>query len=167
MRQPTFFVKLLCNDPYIGNIELADRYAVTFLAASATPEEEWAKVEKWLETEIYGTDKVVVSGFHSPFEKRVLESLLARNHPAIIYLARSIYKRMPPEYEVALAENRLLIISYYPKCSRVSYRHSEDRNAGLMTMTDEVVTIGVTHESIISTLFDLLGRSATKPFRKL
>ena len=160
-------MELLYDDPYIGNIELADHYAVAFFASSATPEEEWSKVEHWLETEIYGTDKVITSGFHSPFEKRVLEELFAHNHPAILYLARSLYKRMPPEYEIPLAEDRLLILSYYPKYNRVSYRHSSARNTGLMVMADEVVAIGRTRQSLINTFFELLGKHATKPFRDL
>jgi len=162
-----FFMNLLYDDPYIGNIELADNYAVTFLAASDTPEEKWPKIEHWLEEEIFGTDKVVVSGFQSPFEKRVLMRLFEHQHPVIIYLSRSLYKRLPPEYEKPLTEGKLLIISYLPNRNRCSYRYSSARNTSIMKMGDEVVAVGVTPHSSIYTFFELYSRNATKPFRNL
>ena len=167
MLQPAFFMDLLYDDPYVGNIELADNYAVTFLAASDTPEEEWVKVERWLEEEIFGTDKVVLSGFQSPFEKRVLMRLFEHKHPVILYLSRSLYKRLPREYETPLAENRLLIISYFPNCNRCSYHTSSARNTGLMKMGDEVVVVGRTRHSTINTFFELFRIRATKPYRDL
>ena len=160
-------MELLYDDPYVGNIELANKYVVTFLASCATPEENWAKVERWLEEEIYGTDKVVMSGFHSPFEQRVLQRLFDHKHPAILYLARSLYKRPPQEYTLPLAENRLLILAYYEQCDRISYRHSSHRNSALINMADEVVTIGVTQTSKISTMLNLLRQTSNKAFREL
>ena len=167
MLQPAFFMDLLYDDPYIGNIELADNYTVTFLAASDTPEEEWVKVERWLEDEIFGTNKVVVSGFQSPFEKRVLMRLVEHRHPVIIYLARSLYKRLPADYETPLAEGRLLIISYLPNRNRCSYHYSQARNAALMRMAEEVVVVGRTSHSTIDTFFELFRIRATKPYRDL
>ena len=160
-------MELLYDDPYVGNIKLTNKYTVTFLASCATPEEDWAKVEHWLETEIYGTNKVVMSGFHSPFEQRVLQRLFEQKHPVILVLARSLYKRMPAGYEEALNERRMLIISYFEQHKRNSYRYASARNSYLIRIADEVVTIGVTPASKISTIFDLLRQKQDKPYREL
>ena len=160
-------MQLFHDDPYVGNMGLTDRYAVSFLASCATPEEDWTKVEHWLETEIYGTDKVVVSGFHSPFERKVLHQLFEHKHPAILILARSLYKRMPTDYKEALAEGRLLIISYFERLKRNSYRYADARNSYTMMIADEVVTIGVTPMSKISTMLELFSKKRDKPYREL
>ena len=162
-----FFMQLLHDDPYIGKIELAECYAVAFLASCSTPEKDWTKVERWLEAEIYRTNKVVMSGFHSPFERRVLQCLFEHNHPAILYLARSLYKRMPHEYEEPLANGQLLILSYFEQHKRNSYRYADARNAYLMKIADEVATIGVTPSSKISTMLDLYRQNCDKPYKEL
>ena len=167
MQQPAFFMEILFDDSYIGNVKLTDRHTVTFLASLSTPEEDWTKVKRWLETEIFGTDKVVISGFHSPFERRVLQQLIEHNHPAIVVLARSLYKRIPAEYQKAITQKSILITSYFPKHKRNSYRYAEARNAYLMDIANEVVVIGVGATSRISTFFNLFRKSSNKPFIEL
>ena len=82
-------------EEYLGNEDLLDRYLVAFLASCEYSEEVAQRAIQWAE-EICQTEKVVISGFHSPLEKEVLYILLEYKHPVIVALGRALYKRVPP-----------------------------------------------------------------------
>lgn len=66
-----------------GNKDLLDRELVAFFASrKATPHDTQLALQ-WVES-ICQTDKVVISGFHSPLEKEILNYLLERHHPVIL-----------------------------------------------------------------------------------
>ena len=93
-----------------GNKDLLDRELVAFFASRNSPSEAFAIARQWA-YEISKTDKVVISGFHSPLEKEVLRILLEVKHPVVIALGRKLYKRIPQEYIDALNEERMLILN--------------------------------------------------------
>ena len=79
----------------LGNTDLLERHLVAFFASrSVTPEAE-SRCIAWAES-ICNTDSVVISGFHSPLEKKVLNILLEHKHPVVLFLGRAMYKRIPP-----------------------------------------------------------------------
>jgi hypothetical protein len=74
-----------------GNKDLLDRELVAFFASrKATPHDTQLALQ-WAES-ICQTDKVVISGFHSPLEKEILNYLLECKHPVIFALGRAHYK---------------------------------------------------------------------------
>ena len=82
----------------LGNTELLERHLVAFFASrSVTPEAE-NRCLAWAEA-MCETDSVIISGFHSPLEKRVLKLLLERKHPVALFLGRAMYKRLPARGE--------------------------------------------------------------------
>ena len=86
-----------------GNKDLLDRELVAFFASrKATPHDTQLALQ-WAES-ICQTDKVVISGFHSPLEKEVLNYLLERHHPVIFALGRALYKNIPPHLQAAFDE---------------------------------------------------------------
>lgn len=92
----------------LGNTDLLERHLVAFFASrSVTPEAE-SRCIAWAES-ICNTDSVVISGFHSPLEKKVLNILLEHKHPVVLFLGRAMYKRIPAEYQEAIDEGRMLI----------------------------------------------------------
>ena len=104
-------------DSYLGNEQLLDQTLVAFFASRGTPDDVAQRALRWAEM-ICHTDKVVISGFHSPLEKEVLNVLLEHKHPVILALGRSVYKRVPQQFEQPLAEGRMLIVSI---CNTVSH----------------------------------------------
>lgn len=74
-------------------------------------------------------DIAIVSGFHSKMERDVLRILLQGQCAIIIVLARGMYRKLPKQYEEAMAQNRLLIISYEKEnITRVSETTAHKRN---------------------------------------
>ena len=98
-------------DEYLGNTSLLDRYLVAFFASRSSTAEITERALQWA-TNICQTDKVVISGFHSPLEKEVLRVLIEHKHPVIIALGRALYKRVPPYLQTAFDEGRLLFVSF-------------------------------------------------------
>ena len=137
-------------EEYLGNEDLLDRYLVAFFASREYSEEVAQRAVQWAE-EICQTDKVVISGFHSPLEKEVLRILLEHKHPVVVALGRALYKRVPPNLQQAFDEGRLLFVSFRGY-SRHSTKSSEIRNWKAAGMADEVYFTPFDRTSLLSTL---------------
>ena len=134
-----------------GNKDLLDRRLVAFFASRNSPPEALALSEQWAH-EIAQTDKVVISGFHSPIERAVLDILLADGCSVVVALGRSLYRKIPAHLQAAYYENRLLFVSFrnYP---RHSYSNSQLRNWLTADLADEVVFAPFDDGSQLSTLY--------------
>ena len=148
-------------DSYLGNPELLDRYLVAFFASRETPEDVAKRACQWAEM-ICQTDKVVISGFHSPLEKGVLRVLLEHKHPVIIALGRALYKRVPSNLQTAFDEGQLLFVSFRGY-SRHSWKSSEIRNWKAAGLADEVYFTPFDQTSSLSTLHFTLDKYSDTP----
>ena len=125
-----------------GNTELLKMRKVGFLASrkissiSILPTLDWA-------TEVSKREDIaVVSGFHSKMERNVLEILLKGQCGIIIVLARGMYRKLPIQYEEAMSQKRLLIISNEKdNVKRVSERTAHKRNEYVREIADEMMQL--------------------------
>lgn len=131
------------NEPtYLGNRELLKMKKVGFLASrkistlSVLPTLDWAmEISKQM-------DIAIVSGFHSRMERNVLKILLQGQCGIIVILARGMYRKLPLQYEEAMAQNRLLLISYEKESvTRVSEATAHKRNEYVKNIVDEMTKI--------------------------
>ena len=144
-----------------GNKDLLDRELVAFFASrKATPHDTQLALQ-WAES-ICQTDKVVISGFHSPLEKEVLRVLLEHKHPVIVALGRALYKKVPLYLQSALDEGRLLFVSFRGY-SRHSWKSSEIRNWKAAGLADEVYFTPFDQTSSLSTLHFTLDKYSDTP----
>lgn len=126
---------------YLGNRELLKMKKVGFLASrkistlSVLPTLDWAmEISKQ-------TDIAIVSGFHSRMERDVLKILLQGQCGIIVVLARGMYRKLPQQYEEAMAQNRLLFISCEKEnVTRVSEVSAHKRNEYVRDISDEMFT---------------------------
>ena len=133
-----------------GNKDLLDRELVAFFASrKATPHNTQLALQ-WAES-ICQTDKVVISGFHSPLEKEILNYLLERKHPVIFALGRALYKKVPPHLQTAFDEGNLLFISFRGY-TRHSWNSALQRNWGAADLADEIYFTQFDETSSLSTL---------------
>ncbi|MBR2116325.1 MAG: hypothetical protein IJ942_04820, partial [Alistipes sp.] len=77
-----------------GNKGLLDRELVAFFASRNSPPQAIALATRWAH-EIAKTEKIVASGFHSPVERAVLDTLLAEGCSVVVTLGRSLYRKIP------------------------------------------------------------------------
>lgn len=87
-------------------------------------------------------DIAIVSGFHSLMERNVLKLLFQGQCGIIIVLARGMYRKLPKQYEEAMNQNRLLIISYEKETiTRVSEESAHKRNHHVEKLANEMFKI--------------------------
>ena len=148
-----------------GNKDLLDRELVAFFASrKATPHDTQLALQ-WAES-ICQTDKVVISGFHSPLEKEVLNYLLERHHPVIFALGRALYKKDPPHLQTAFNEGNLLFISFR-SYTRHSWNSAQQRNWGAADLADEVFLTPFDENSMLSPMYYSLTHYSNTPVKIL
>ena len=144
-----------------GNKDLLDRQLVAFFASrKATPHDTQLALQ-WA-ADICQTDNVVISGFHSPLEKEVLNYLLNRHHPVIVALGRALYKRIPPHLQSAFDAGNLLFISFR-SYSRHSWNSAQQRNWGIADLADEIYLTNFDQNSTLSTLHFTFDKYSNTP----
>jgi len=88
-------------------------------------------------------DLTVLSGFHTPVEREMLETFLRGRQPVIVCPARSVEgMRIRKEYLEPLRENRLLLLSPFPeKRRRIDASASIVRNRVVAALADAVLVV--------------------------
>lgn len=87
------------------------------------------------------TGQCVISGFHSPVEKECLRILLRGVQPIIICPARSLPRRIPPDWKKPMTAGRLLILSAFSGTeNRITTDLAARRNELVAALADEVYT---------------------------
>lgn len=122
---------------YLGNIDLLKQPLVAFFCSrryapkAALASYDWATAQR---------DKVIISTFHSPLEKDVLEFLLKNKQPVIYVRTKRIYRRVPERFKEALDENRILFVSLFPDTvERDSDATAYQTNRYILANASEVV----------------------------
>ena len=81
----------------------------------------------------------VIGGFHSPMERECLRILLRSPHPVIICPARSLPKRLAPEFCKPLEEGRLLLLSSFADAvCRADEETAHRRNRLVAALADRI-----------------------------
>lgn len=126
---------------YLGNTELLEKRKVGFLASRKISTLSILPTLDWAMRVCKQKDIVIVSGFHSKMERDVLKILLQGECGIIVVLARGMYRKLPKQYEEAMLQNRLLIISYEKESvTRVSEATAHKRNNYVREIADEMQT---------------------------
>lgn len=127
---------------YLGNKELLKMKKVGFLASRKISTLSILPTLDWAMQVFKQKDIAIVSGFHSKMERDVLKILLQGECGIIVVLARGMYRKLPKQYEVAMLQNRLLIISYEKESvTRVSEATAHKRNDYVREIVDEMQTL--------------------------
>ena len=126
---------------YLGNTELFEKRKVGFLASRKISTLSILPTLDWAMQVCKQKDIAIVSGFHSKMERDVLKILLQGECGIIVVLARGMYRKLPKQYEKAISQNRLLIISYEKESvTRVSEATAHKRNNHVREIADEMQT---------------------------
>ena len=137
-----------------GNKELLERPLVAFFASRKATPHDAQLARQWADS-ICHTDKVVISGFHSPLEKEILDFLIESRRPVIVALGRALYRRIPKALQAHFDEGLLLFVSYRGY-ARHSWNSAHIRNWAIASLADEVCftkfdetsSLGVLHHTL-------------------
>lgn len=124
---------------FCGNSEILSDEKIGFLCSSKSSGAAILKVFE--RANLWRKERTtIISGFHSPLEREVLEILLKGTGRIIIAPARSIESmRLLQDWMTALTENRLLIISPFAVTPRVSRATATKRNQFVVQIADRIV----------------------------
>ena len=142
-----------------GNEALLDRQLVAFFASRSASEGADNLARQWA-YDISLSDKIVISGFHSPIERLVLDVLLSQGASVVVAIGRSLYRRIPLHLQSAYDEGRVLFISFRDY-DRPSFSNSQLRNWAVAALAEQIVFAPFEPLSQLSTLYYSLSRGAT------
>jgi predicted Rossmann fold nucleotide-binding protein DprA/Smf involved in DNA uptake len=128
----------------LGNIDLLALPITALFCSSRCPGKvilaTYDQAAKWRDT-----GRCVISGFHSPVEKECLQILLRGTQPIIICPARSLPRRVSPEWRQPLAAGRLLVLSpFTARENRITADLATRRNEFVAALADEVFIVHAT-----------------------
>lgn len=133
-----------------GNKDLLQCELVAFFASRTAPSQALEKSLLWAE-QMAKSDSIVISGFHSPIERAVLDLLLERGCSVVVTLGRSLYKKIPLHLRSAYEQKRVLFISFRDY-SRPSFNNSQLRNWATADLAQKVVFAQFENSSQLSSL---------------
>ncbi len=129
--------------PYIyalGDAQILENRTTAFFCSAQC---SGAAILRSLETARRWRDQkqTIIGGFHSPIEKEVLRILLKGGDGKIVVCpARSLEKmRLPIDWENALEQNRLLILSTFADKPRQSRNLAVQRNRFVAHLADRIL----------------------------
>jgi len=141
---------------YIGNYELLKLSKTAFLCSRKVPASAVLKCYDWAISQ-REEGNCIISGFHSKLEQDVLHFLLKGQQPIILVLARGLKKRIEPEFQQAIEQGRLLIITpFSEEVTWVTEQTATIRNKMMIDLADN---IAVGHISKGGLLDELLSQS--------
>lgn len=96
---------------HIGNIELLNRSLLAIFSSAKCPASLILQAHDYAK-EIRDGEIGIISGFHSPAEREVLEVLLNGKCPIVMVLGRSLKNaRLPVKWKTEIEKGRMLVIS--------------------------------------------------------
>lgn len=83
----------------------------------------------------------VMSGFQSTVEKEALDVLVRGPRPLVLWLARGLYRRVPPHLAPSVTAGRLLIVSPFDQAVHRATRETAIQRNRLLCATADAVLI--------------------------
>lgn len=157
LRYPTRLHDRLGNDApaqlsALGNLELLALPKTGLFCSAHCPGHviltAYDQAAKWRDA-----GRCIISGFHSPVEKECLQILLRGSQPIIICPARSLPRRVSPDWKKPLTAGRLLVLSSFTvTAKRVTTELAYRRNEFAAALADEVFIAHATAGGHLETL---------------
>ena len=125
-----------------GNLQMLEEPLTAFFCSGRCPGDLILKTYD-LAHSIRDAGVSVIGGFQTPMEKECLRLLLRGRQPVVICPARSIENmRMPSEWRSSFDEERLLILSPFPKHQRRSTAETAAHRNDLVASLAHQIFIG-------------------------
>ncbi len=123
-----------------GNLGILDSILIGFFCSVRCPGDAILKTYD-LARILRDTDAAIVGGFQSPMEKECLDLLLRGSASIVVCPARGLSQmRIPKSWKEPLAEDRLLILSFFAdRIRRPTTAIAAQRNAHIAALADRIL----------------------------
>ncbi|MCQ2201797.1 MAG: hypothetical protein MJZ27_06865 [Bacteroidales bacterium] len=120
-----------------GNIALIDYPHTGFLCSRVVPALNMNEIVQWAQG-FTDTSRCIVCGCQTSIEYQVLQALLNNRVPVIVVYSIAVPEQIAPEWELALQEERMLILSQCDSTTPTNNAY-QDRNALIIALSDNIV----------------------------
>lgn len=123
----------------LGDLAILSRKKICLLCSMQCPGDIILKTLDLMQ-ELRNMEVSVVSGFHSPLEQECLKILLRGTCAVVVCYARSLPRRVPPEYVKPIDDGRMLLLSPFNEAQNHATRNtSRLRNRLVVALGDTVL----------------------------
>jgi len=141
---------------FVGNERLLQKNKIGIFISRAIPINIIIPAEQFL-LSLCEMPYVFISGWHSPFEKRLLKKVLAQNREAIFFTSKGIKNQTQYKYiEKAINNGTLLIISLMEEEPEVTLHNSIVRNEMVADIAEHNLFIFINRGGNLENLFNRL-----------
>ena len=141
---------------FLGNELLLQKKKIGVFVSRAIPLNIVIPAENFL-LHLSELPYVSVSGWHSPFERRILKKLLSADKETIIFTSKGIKNQTLYKYFTkAISEERLLIVSLLLETAKVSLHNSIKRNETIGDIAEHNLFIFINRGGNLENLFNKL-----------
>ena len=147
---------------FVGNEQLLQKKKIGIFISRVIPLDIIIPAEEFL-LSLCELPYVFISGWHSPFERRILKKILVQDGEAIFFTSKGIKNQTQYKYlEKAIAEERLLIVSLLKEKTEVTLHNSIVRNKTIGDISEHNLFIFINKDGNLEKLFDnLLNQNKT------
>lgn len=140
----------------LGNEHILQMKKISIFVSRSIPLNIIIPAEKFL-LSLDGLDFAYISGWHSPFEKRILKKILMHGKKVIFFTSKGIKEQAIYSYlNSAIREERLLIASLLLNESRITSYNSQKRNEFISELADYNIFMFINKGGNLENLFNKL-----------
>ena len=146
----------------LGNEELLEKKKISIFISREIPLNIIIPAEKLL-LSLTELPYVFISGWHSPFEKRILKKLIEKDKEIIFFTSKGIKDLSVYNYlKKHLDKGKLLILSFYLQKNKITFYNSLRRNNLISDIVDENIFLYINEGGNLEKLFyKLLSQNKT------
>ena len=147
----------------LGNEQLLEKKKISIFISRAIPLNIIIPAEKLL-LSLTELPYVFISGWHSPFEKRILKKLIEKDKEIIFFTSKGLKNLRIYNYlKKHLDEGKLLILSFYLQKNKITSYNSLRRNSLISDIVDENIFLYINEDGNLEKLFNKLLSKAKTP----
>jgi len=107
---------------------------------------------------------VFISGWHSPFEKRILKKLIEKDKEIIFFTPKGLKNQRIYNYlKKHLDKGKLLILSFCLQKNKITFYNSLRRNSMISDIVNENIFLYINEDGNLEKLFNKLLRQNKTP----
>ena len=146
----------------LGNEQLLEKKKISIFISRAIPLNIIIPAEKLL-LSLTELPYVFISGWHSPFEKRILKKLIEKDKEIIFFTSKGIKDLSVYNYlKKHLDKGKLLILSFYLQKNKITFYNSLRRNSLISDIVNENIFLYINEDGNLEKLFSkLLSQNKT------
>jgi len=146
----------------LGNEQLLERKKISIFISRAIPLNIIIPAEKLL-LSLAELPYVFISGWHSPFERRILKKLIEKDKEIIFFTSKGIRNQSIYSYlEKSFEKGKMLLISSYLQKNKITFYNSLKRNNFISDIVNKNIFLCINEGGNLERLFNkLLSKNKT------